>query len=310
MRYSLISKFTTNFIAVIISSVVSSSAFASGTTEVELRPESQQLLSQLENKIDQTLLTITQKEASAGKNIDDLSFYIDASAQGIFDLGLIIDEVNNKSGVKVISVSPGSIADKAGIKPNEYITKINHLWVDVDNFQAVVKLLISTYSSEELTFLLVHNDTERDVIVPVDQSNVPSFSLSVGKKKPAVVINKKVSGDSCGRVSTSIKNGSKIKYFHHARISQINDESVLSARRHSSRILNHHIIPTGKHTIWLTAAVKKSGSSLMKGIEIDVQTNMIYHLAAKYDRHQVVSIAPDKHWTPEVWKVSKISCEL
>ena len=102
------------FFVAVVSVILSISVQANSETK-QYTTESTKLLSQLQEQIRVTLLAVSNNERVAGKNMNDFHYLFSLPAQKITYLGLILELDNTDNGYEVLSVTPGSTADKLEI---------------------------------------------------------------------------------------------------------------------------------------------------------------------------------------------------
>ncbi len=294
---------------IIISILLSFSCFAENKTE--LMPESKQLLQQLEQEIDNTLLTISKIEAN-GENAKNIHLTLNKPMKKIFDLGLVIDTDEPNKGLKVISVSPNSIASEQGIDVNSYIVKVNEVLVSAETISQALSQLTNVKDSEQLTLSLSYENKLRDISIIVKGNYVPPYSLVIGSELPELSKSSpiKENGKSaCGRVSL-FSNPPETRYLFRVSIHSIDSEAKIIGNEYFA-------LPVGKHIIYLNDRIdsryrstRGRSMSKAKGIEIDIKANITYHLAAKFNPRKKFKTSSGEYWEPVIWKTSERDCEL
>lgn len=139
------------------------------------------LLAQQTEDINTTIQLIAQHEATLGNKITDLSYTISLPSRSIIELGLILDFENSEKGYKVLSVTPGSYADKLLIKSNDYIVKVNGKVINSFSKSALKKLF---QQSEQITKIAFKSaGIYQEVIIKLEDFYLPEAKLTIGQDK-------------------------------------------------------------------------------------------------------------------------------
>ena len=292
-------------------------------TTPEYTPESQQLLNQLEGQIKGTLMAITENERKVGRSMDDFYFSIEVPAQQEANLGMVIDVENVEKGYQVLSVTPGSLAEKINIRSGDKIVAINDVEVKDASDNTALKQLQELTPGQQLKLAFNSKGDVKEAVVEMSGDYMPGIKLEIGSQsvvKLAALTNsdkigtsdsvEKVDSESnaCGQVSVFFRPPES-KDIYPAYINAINDRNVVRSR-HSFRL------PPGKHTIKIHELItdpflrRSRGLQKAKPIEIDVKPNMSYYLGAKFIRAKRSKVYKELYWEPVVWRTSERSCEL
>ncbi len=297
----------------------------------KITPESEQLVKDLQQQLKSTIAAITELENNAGNSVKDLYFQVDLPAKHSPNLGLVLDLDSPSNGYKILSVTPGSYADKLNLEPGYLIIAINDIPVDsADKRRAFTELENST--AGDLLRLTIDKKGKTETLESTVVGNyTPSIKLEVGTESSVLSINDAadVNDNSCGKVSVFF-TPPKSKRFYNAHIAQINDRYV-SSRRETYRL------KPGKHIIYLREQIDDfllsirfrstqsdnkwnrrysrfrgvNGSQYAKSIEIDIKPNTTYNLAAKFIKDKRSKQRTGEYWEPVIWKETvDDECEL
>ncbi|MEW6990076.1 PDZ domain-containing protein [Colwelliaceae bacterium 6441] len=268
-----------------------------------LTSESKLLVELLGKEIDNTLLAISQIEALAGKNPENVSFSIEGTEQTILDLGMIIDS-DEGAGVQVIAVSPQSLAERSGVKSGDVIVMINDKKLSSENFNGVLSELKA--EEGEISLVLNRYGKDKKIIISTEKTYRPKYQLNVGTKKE---FSDSIGSKGCGRISIFFEPP-EAKMLFPAFIHKVDGNGVMRDKLTLK-------LRAGKHIVHLHELISKrylskrgGGVQQSKPIEIDVQANTNYYLAAKFLKEKSFKKFKEKYWEPVVWKKSKASCEL
>ncbi len=304
------------FFVAVVSVILSISVQANSETK-QYTTESTKLLSQLQEQIRVTLLAVSNNERVAGKNMNDFHYLFSLPAQKITYLGLILELDNTDNGYEVLSVTPGSTADKLEIKSRDHILKINDLTINNSTAESSLRLLNDLKPGDVLNLTVKSKKGERKLTTKLIGQFIPKISLEIGSgnnlaaMETASLNSNIMSSGVCGKVSVFF-NPPSAKEIYPASFYKI-DEGYLNKNKKSFKLA------VGKHTISLHEYIddknfnrkgRGRGVRKEKSIEIDVKENTTYYIGAKFNRSNKLKRSEDEYWTPIVWKVSNKECSL
>jgi hypothetical protein len=306
-------KLTIVFMAV-ASLTLSLSVLAVSKTE-QYTSESTNLLSQLQEHIRVTLLAVSDNERRAGKSMHDFHYLLSVPAQEITYLGLILELDNANNGYEVLSVTPGSAADKLAIKSKDHILTINDITINNATTESAVRFLNNLKPGDILNLTVKSKESERKLTVELIGQYVPSIKLELGSDNSLVSMEtddlNRVNNSSevCGRVSIGLFTP-EARDIYPATIHKIDDDNLKRNR-------NSFKLPIGKHTIFINEHINiknfnnnSRSRRKAKSIEIDVKQHTTYHIGAKFNRNNKFKVRNGEYWTPTVWKKSNRECNL
>ena len=290
------------------------SLMASSTIGSQTTPESEALIDDMVKQIVSTMSAVADAEKKAGNDASNLHIELDIPSSKSPNLGLVLD-VDDAQGYKVMSVSPGSLADKLQITTGNIIIAINGVNTKNDTQRLAFVELENTLPGDTITLKLNKQGSISSVKAIVEGQYTPSIKLEIGDA--SIVANNTTSQiieeldeTSCGKVSVFFKPPFT-RNLHYANVTRINDRNVNSDRE------SFRLSP-GKHTVYLHEMIADSmftrrSRSLQtaKTLEIDVKANTTYYLAAKFIRKNRSEQRNGGYWEPVVWKTRENStCKL
>lgn len=277
-----------------------------------LTPESQQLLTQLENQIQGTLLAVVENENRAGKSMDDFYYLVDLPAKQQSNLGLVVDVDNLELGYSVVSVTPGSSADEVKIEAGDRIVAINQLEINRNNHNLALAQLQDISPGKKLQLALENESNVRDVELQVKSDYIPGIRLELGSQpayRVAAADSSSEASEACGVVSVFFQPPAT-KDLYSAFINKIGNERKMQ-HRHTFRL------PPGTHRVYLHEQIndpffsrRSKGSNKAKYIDVEVKANTTYYLAAKFDRSKRNKTHRQEYWEPVVWKTKERPCQM
>jgi molybdopterin-binding protein len=290
------------------------SLMASSTIGSQTTPESEALIDDMVKQIVSTMSAVADAEKKAGNDASNLHIELDIPSSKSPNLGLVLD-VDDAQGYKVMSVSPGSLADKLQITTGNIIIAINGVNTKNDTQRLAFVELENTLPGDTITLKLNKQGSISSVNAIVEGQYTPSIKLEIGDA--SIVANNTTSQiieeldeTACGKVSVFFKPPFT-RNLHYANVTRINDRNVNSDRE------SFRLSP-GKHTVYLHEMIADSmftrrSRSLQtaKTLEIDVKANTTYYLAAKFIRKNRSEQRNGGYWEPVVWKTLENStCKL
>jgi len=149
--------------------------------KIEHTPSTQQLLMNLQKEIEETTLAIAKHESSTNKDIIDLNYSISLPEKQYANLGLLVNLTMKDLGYQVISVTPGSDADKLGIRVNDFIQKIDGVNVGELSKKTVIGTLYKVNPDDVISLGVESKGVYQELVVKVHGVLLPAITLNVGK---------------------------------------------------------------------------------------------------------------------------------
>lgn len=268
--------------------------------------KTEQLLQQMETQIVSTLKAIAANEVKSGRDMTDFKYKFSLPAHESASLGAVVDTNERGDGLTVLSITPGGVADELGIRPFDKIMSINGREIVPTETSDTVAQLFNLRAGDELTLVLASGDTLRTIETRVKGQRIPSIALSIGDAGIGAMtsLSNSSTDNECGRVSVFF-NPPLVKDYFKAYFHKINDD-------HKKRNREQVKLKPGKHTIYLHELISDKVKNYRKAkpIEIDVQPNTTYHLAAKFNRAKKYSANKGEYWEPIIWKTSEKQCSF
>ncbi len=288
-----------------------------------ITPESEQLVKGLQQQLKSTIAAITEIESNAGNSVKDLYFQVSLPAKQSPNLGLVLDIDSNSAGYKILSVTPGSYADKLNLEPGHLIIAINDIQVDSSEKRRAFSELENSIAGDLLRLTIDKNGKTETVESIVIGRYTPSIKLEIGAESTEASIDDIAGADKagCGRVSIFF-TPPRSKQFYNAAIVKIDDKNVRSPR-------DTYRLKPGKHTIYLQEFIddflfirrfrstqtanlsdwfNRSNrrynrfNGVAKSIEIDIKPNTTYNLAAKFNKDKQFKQRSGEYWEPVIWR--------
>lgn len=285
--------------------LVISAFFFPVMADTELTSESRQLLQHMRENIKDTLVSISQIETAAGKDMDKFYYQLSLPQYETVQLGMVMDIPPSEDGFKVLSTSPHGLAEKMGVLPGDVITKLNDYEITRDSYQAAFTQLKQFKNNQDLQIVVKRGEREERLEGSVVSLKVPSIILVSGIQHGLADVDK---NSNCGRVSVfDLPRGGDD--LHSASFHKVNEKNVMS------RMETQYKLPPGKHVIYLKEQIrgenlKRSRNGKAKAIEIQVEAGKQYNLAARFIPQNRMKIFKGEYWQPALWQVTSTKCLL
>ncbi|MBV1907801.1 MAG: PDZ domain-containing protein [Kangiellaceae bacterium] len=289
------------------------------TQAYNMTKESEAIIKNLELHIQSTLAAVNEAESKAGNNIQDLHILLEIPARHSPNLGLVLDLDSQENSYKVLSVTPGSLAESLNVSQGDLITSINNIKVVDDNKRSAFSQLENIVPGDTIKLTLTKDGNKSILNAIIKGSYIPSIKLEIGSTKLTNLdsSDKELSNDNkvdnenaCGTVSVFFKPP-ETRRFYSAYINKIDDRSVVRSRETFRLKPGKHIIHVHEMISDPFFTRRSRRIQRAKPIEIDVKENTTYYLAAQFIPSKAFRENNGQYWKPIVWKTSTITkCEL
>lgn len=269
---------------------------AANCTELQTE-ESKLLMQELRSNINSTLSEVMLLEKSAGNELLDI--VLAEKGRSTNELGLIRDPA---SGL-VLSVSPNSNAKMLGIQTGDKLVSLSS---SDESLNLDRKL---SFRAGDLISAKVLRDGSEMIL---QGEALSSLGLAWSLNAVGIVDNNVTAAEAlegCGRISVFF-TPPEAKELYPAYVNKIDNKSVLRTRETFKRA-------SGKHTVYIHELIPareigrhSNGLQRAKPLEITIEPNKTYYIAAKFHRSKRFNQRKAEYWEPIVWKVSDVSCEL
>jgi hypothetical protein len=285
--------------------------------EQRLRQDVQMMLSQL------------AASGAFGDHPEQISLHLDQPAQRVMNLGILVDSANAdhaRDGLRVLGATPGSIAERLGLRPGDIIVAVNGislrgLGADVDGHALAAGTLKSTVEalpdSAPLQLEVLRGGDPVALNAPVHSVYLPALRMELGAAAlagadSATAAATSSSGSGCGRISTwDVAPPSEHKY--HANVILIDGVSPgpsggetwrVSAGTH--RLLVGEDIPIRQFGVGEIASLRRDTH---RELTVTVKPNTTSRLAAQLHLDKTSEVLKGGYWDPVVWREVPESCQ-
>ena len=245
-----------------------------------------------------------------------------ASATAPRSLGVLVDSTSPSrahDGLRVLGATPGSLADKLGLRPGDVLVEVNgtslrHLGADA-NGRALAASTLQTRIADLPASVPLRLSVMRDGVTlamnaPAPDATAPGADAAApaGMDASAAVIS---TSGSCGRIST-FDVAPRNKHLYHARIQLLDGTTPGPSGQQSFRVSagEHHLlvsedIPTLEMGVGEMATLRKHTS---KPLTITVKADTKAMVAAQFYPDKAADFTHGTYWDPVVWSVIPEGC--
>lgn len=275
--------------------------------------ESQQLLDDMVNHVEQTMHVVSAIESKAGNDISDMHVLLSIPARMSATVGMVLD-LNDANGYRVLSTTPQGFASSVGINTNDTLVAINGLSTRSDNRREAFAALEDATAGDTLQF-----DVEREDSVFKAQGQLkgvytPHIKIELGTdnnetqsstaQTAASDDSAQQDSDACGQVSTFFRPP-KTRDLYSVFVSQINDDNVIRSRTTFKLAPGKHKIDVHELIDFDRFTRRSNAIQRAKPIIIDVKKDTVYYLAARFIPENRKKERTGEYWEPVIWKTTE-----
>jgi hypothetical protein len=274
-------------------------------------------MQQLEKKIIGTLLTIAENEKKVGNDMQNFNYSLVIPAKKHVEIGLVVDTRELDKGINVVSVTPGSLADEAGIAIGDTIIEINEINVADAHKLNVIKYLWNFNSGQEMTLGVMSGSKYKRVTLVTSGIYLPQVNLKVGL--PELLGEEDNNSQQCGFIYLGGK-APRYEGLVGLRFKKINGTNKkINGPLEGVRNL-YTRLPVGNNKLEFSLG---TSSKFVKEMDIVIEANTQYYIAGmrfpkSVNDKSLKSIARigtriernmDFEWRPVIWKTEQKYCD-
>lgn len=288
---------------------------AGAATEQRLRQDMQQMLSRL------------AASGALGQHPDQIALRLDEPAQRVTNLGILVDSTSAESardGLRVLGATPGSTAERLGLRPGDVIVAVNNaslrgLGADADGHALAAATLKSTVEAlpdaAPLRLDVLRDGQSLAMNAPLQSVILPALRMELGAAALANTdpgaISKISTAAGCGRIST-FDVAPRGDRQYHARILLLDGVTpgpsggeVYRVAAGEHRLLVAENIPTRQMGFSEIASLRRNTS---KELVVTVKPDTTAMVAAQFHQDNGSDLAHGGYWDPVVWREIPESC--
>ncbi|MGA9341365.1 MAG: PDZ domain-containing protein [Rhodanobacteraceae bacterium] len=314
----------------------SSGSVATPSTSAAINPTVDQ---KLQEDLRVAMLDLIQTGAFGNVSPDKISLDVNAPAQRVSNLGVLVDSASAQSasdGLHVLAVTPGSAGERMGLQAGDTLVAVNGKSLvarganEEGRADAATMLRDTVHSqrSDDPLYLRIRRDgSTRDVSGELANVYLPAMHLTVGDGVDVASAGQRAigmtaapsSGDhasaaavsGCGRISM-FDVAPRQQHLHGATLIAIDGQLPGPT---TSKVFR---VSTGTHTLKVGERIEsrylsfndrlRNAAPPYKTITVDVQPDTTYFLAARLNDDQRTNWRNGAYWTPVIWRQSSESC--
>ncbi len=261
--------------------------------------EAKVLAEKLKQSINRTMVKIVEYEKRAGVKEEQLSITIQQESGLQTSLGAVLDKDN-----RVLLITHDSQAESMGLLAGDIIQVFN---INDQKIDATKDFKLK--SGDELKLQVFRDNQSLVLVNKVTDTVVPAWQLRVFNDNQENTDNGNLSDSACGRVSVFF-TPPETKRLYNTYFSKINEKNLLRSRESIKLTPGKHILYMHELIPFREIRYRKKSLNRAKPIEIEIEPNKTYYLAAKFDSKNRYKQRNEEYWDPVIWKVVDRKCEL
>lgn len=248
---------------------------------------------------------------TSGNSAEDGPLVIEEPARNYYHFGAVMDRKH-----KILAVTPGSDAERAGVKEGDKVLQINNAALDSTTLEDVLALLNDFEEGKPFNVWVNRAGKAINLQSTVTRRTIPAWRLVINPVQSADGPQSAQTG-GCGFISVFYTPPRSKELFPTA----IRAAGDVDFRIERSRRTDVVKVDTGSQDIELAEQiylprVRWSRSDLWERkkqhtqvLTLNVEPNKVYHLASRYIENPDERTDPAQYWQPVVWKVTDRQCE-
>lgn len=255
----------------------------------------------------QSLLDEAVVAISAQRGLDAGPVVLERAPRVRREIGAVIDGMPMDGGLpRVLAITPRRAAERIGIRAGDRVRAINGIQLETaaDPGGAIREALESSPGSLHLE--LQRGEEVVEVSGVPDRVEIPGYRLQIDPLPQP---------EGCGRLSTFLKPPPSSGLFplllHEVdgRLAGSLDSEVVRVDAGLRRLkLSERIADVRFQTRQNYRREQLNRNEMFKYLEIDVQPDTKYHLAARFHPERREPISEQAYWEPVVWKETRETC--
>jgi hypothetical protein len=242
---------------------------------------------------------------------------IDTPAQQVSNLGVLVDSSRKDSdGLHVLAITPGSAAEKMGVRSGDVLVAINgRSLAGSDSAAALLRSAVEALPDGGAIGFDVRRDT-RLISLSGTLSNIhlPAMHLTIGNGEQIATAGGSNAAGGCGRIS-DFDVAPHQQGLHAAKIISIDGVTPVPQGSHSFRVA------AGRHTVKVAELIdsrylpfndrlRNAGPSAShyKTVEVDVAPDTTSLIAAHLEDDKRGEWKDGAYWSPVAWKRISENC--
>lgn len=247
----------------------------------------------------------------SGKSLDEGPWVIEEPARNYYHFGAVMDRQH-----KVLAITPGSDAERAGVQVDDKILQINNAALSSTSLEDILELLNDFEEDEPFNVWVNRAGKAINLHSTVTRKTIPAWRLEINPMQNSDAA-KPVQTAGCGFVSV---------FYFPPRSRELFPTAVRAAgdidfRIERSRRTDVVKVDTGLQNIelseqislhrvrWSRSDLWERKKQLTQILKLNVEPNKVYHLASRYIEDPATRTDPAQYWQPVVWKVTDRKCD-
>lgn len=208
---------------------------------------------------------------------------------------------------KILSVRENSVASTMGVEVGDRLTHINGVAINQGELATTLETFERLEHGETFTVNITRNNQSLELTGTALATVIPGWRLEVVNQVEEHAVGQS-SNKNCGRL-TVFFTPPETADLYPAFVNTIDGENVRVRNPNFKLAVGRHQI--GLHELIDNPSIRRGQAiDAEKIIEIDVEPNKKYHLAAHFIREKRFERRDAGYWEPVVWRVTEQTCTL
>lgn len=227
---------------------------------------------------------------------------LEEPARSYFEWGAILNQQ-----AKVVSVRNGSVADEMKLQMGDIILSINRQPVAPQQLDDALTILASLDHNQPFSVGIKRDGETLELTGVARATVIPGWRLEVlntlEEETPSTITD-----SACGRISVFFTPPVTADLYP-AFINSIDGDNVRIKNPSFKLAVNDYKV--GVHELIDEPSLRRGGGSAPeKLIQLTIEPNKTYHIAAKFIREKRYQRFDAGYWEPVVWKVTEQTCQV
>lgn len=237
---------------------------------------------------------------------------IEEPARSFYHFGAVLDK-----SFAVITVTPGSDAQRAGVKAGDKLMAVNGRMFNNDDIAQVLAYMNDLQDGDTISVQVKRGAGQLTFSSIVKRQTLPAWRLQLNPDNPQAV--SEMAATDCGFVSVFYNPPLSL----HKHALAINEIKAIDFKGSLFFRAQEQVLKVPAGDIELTVqelissdAIKRYRSDLQrrksnatKTFKLKIEPNTVYHLAAEYFADKSERQDKKDYWQPIVWKTTERSCQ-
>ncbi|HJT98659.1 MAG TPA: PDZ domain-containing protein [Rhodanobacteraceae bacterium] len=281
----------------------------------------------LREELSVVMMDLIQSGAFGGTSPQQIALDVDAPAQKVSNLGLLVDsKASGPDGLRVLAVTPGGNAERMGLKAGDVLLALNGTSLATSDGAATLRRAVDSVPDGTALHFDLRRDGRGETVAGASASvYLPPMHLSIGEgtalaaNSPAAAAqggtyrDAPVRAEGCGRIN-DFDVAPRGQHLHKARVISIDNKLPGPHGSQAYRVeAGTHVIKVSEQieSRYITFSDRQRNAPIgggYKTLTVDVAPDTTYLVAARLNEDKRDNPANGAYWDPVIWKEVPEAC--